>query len=300
MGMPKTKSSSKRKPAASDLSLDQAIKDLISDFPVDTWRFLLPDIAEKFGDPILWEILRSETRKTDYRKKGFVMDVPISYTFQGGESVTMVVLFEHWSTSKSVDILRTARYVLDLIVRFPEHHIIPVAVVTDSDPGKVPERLLLNDPMGGEPVLTFRHRVHKTAEEDLWQWQGKANVIAGGLFTLLKGELSKIEKAALGMDCLEKAGLSVEDEAKISTLLFRVGKLTEEEEREVMATRIKLPEAKIFTELRAEGKAEGKAEGVAFGERAKAVATARKLLEHGISWDIITDSTGIRPADLSK
>jgi hypothetical protein len=67
-----------------------------------------------------------------------------------------------------------------------------------------------------------------------------------------------------------------------------------------MATRIKLPEAKIFTELRAEGKAEGKAEGVAFGERAKAVATARKLLEHGISWDIITDSTGIRPADLSK
>ncbi|MBK8802970.1 MAG: hypothetical protein IPN71_13140 [Fibrobacteres bacterium] len=252
--MPKTKSSSKRKPATSDLSLDQAIKDLISDFPVDTWRFLLPEMAEKFGDPISWEILRSETRKTDYRKKGFVMDVPISYTFQGGESVTMVVLFEHWSTSKSVDILRTARYVLDLMVRFPDHHIIPVAVVTDSDPGKVSERLQLNDPMDSEPVLTFRHRVHKTAEEDLWNWRGKANVIAGGLFTLFKGELSKTEKAALGMDCLEKAGLSVEDEAKISTLLFRVGKLTEEEEREVMATRIKLPEAKIFTELRAEAK----------------------------------------------
>ena len=288
--MPQAKKPSKRGAATSDLSVDQAIKDLISDFPVDTWRFLLPDLAEKYGDPISWEILRSETRKTDYRKKGFVMDVPISYTFEGGESVTMVVLFEHWSTSKSVDILRTARYVLDLMVRFPGHHIIPVAVVTDSEPGPVPERVQLDHPMGSEPVLTFCHRVHKTAEEDLWKWRGKANVIAGGLFTLLKGELSKTEKAALGMDCLEKAGLSVEDEAKISTLMFRVGKLTEEEEREVMATRIKLPEAKIFTELRAEGKAEGK--------HAQALETARNLLEHGISWDIITDATGLKPADL--
>lgn len=292
MKLPKTRKPSKPNANSTGISLDQAIKDLISDFPADAWRFLLPDMAEKYGDPISWEVLRSETRKTDYRKKGFVMDVPILYTFEGGESVTMVVLFEHWSTSKSVDILRTARYVLDLMVRFPGHHIIPVAVVTDSEPGPVPERIQLDDPMGKEPVLAFCHRVHKTAEEDLGNWRGKANVIAGGLFTLLKGELSKTEKASLGMDCLEKAGLTVEDEAKIATLMLRVGKLTEEEEREVMATRIKLPEAKIFTELRAEG--------MAFGERAKAIATAQKLLEHGVSWDIITDSTGIRPADLKK
>lgn len=292
-GMPKPKSSSKRRAAATpDLSVDQAIKDLISDFPVDAWSFLVPDIADKYGTPVSWEVLRSETRKTDYRKKGFVMDVPISYTFDGGVSVTMVVLFEHWSTSKSVDILRTARYVLDLMVRFPGHHIIPVAVVTDSEPGPVPERIQLDDPMGREPVLAFWHRVHKTADEDLGRWRGKANVIAGGLFTLLKGEIPKTEKASLGMDCLERAGLSVEDEAKIATLMLRVGKLTEEEEREVMATRIKLPEAKIFTELRAKGKAEGK--------HAQAIETARHLLEHGISWEIITNSTGIRPADLNK
>ncbi len=302
------KSPSNRKRPPSDISVDQAIKDLISDFPVDAWRFLLPDLAEKYGDPLTWEILRSETRKTDFRRKGFVMDVPISYTFQGGEEVTMVVLFEHWSTSKSVDILRTARYVLDLMVRFPDHHIIPVAVVTDSEPGPVQERIQLDHPLGGEPILTFRHQVHKTVDQDLGLWRGKTNVIAGGLFTLLRGEISKTQKAALGMDCLEKAGLSVEDEAKISTLLFRVGKLTESEEREVMATRIKLPEAKIFTELRAEGraegravgKAEGKAEGIAEGVREKALADARKMLEHGIAWAIITDVTGIRPEDLSN
>ncbi|MBK9579820.1 MAG: hypothetical protein IPK50_16595 [Fibrobacterota bacterium] len=71
-----------------------------------------------------------------------------------------------------------------------------------------------------------------------------------------------------------------------------------------MATRIKLPEAKIFTELRAEGraegKAEGKAEGIAEGMREKALANTRKMLEHGIAWAIITDVTGIRPEDLQK
>jgi hypothetical protein len=271
-----------------DLSVDQAIKDLISDFPKDAWRFLLPDLAEKYGDPVEWKVERSETRKTDYRKKGFVMDVPITYSFPGGEAVTMVVLFEHWSTARSVDIHRTARYVLDLMVRFPGHYIIPVAVVTDMEPGPVPERIHLGQPMGGEPFLTFYQRVHKTAEEDLQKWRDKTNVIAGGLFTLLKGEQSKTEKAALGMDCLGKAGLSLEDQSKITALLFRVGKLTEEEEREIMATRIKLPEPKLFQELRAEGRTEGKLED------------ARKMLEHGIPWAVVTDVTGIKPADLQK
>lgn len=48
----------------------------------------------------------------------------------------------------------------------------------------------------------------------------------------------------------------------------------------------------FFKLLQAKGKAEG--------EHAKAIETARKFLEHGVSWDIITDSTGLRPADLKK
>ena len=42
--------------------------------------------------------------------------------------------------------------------------------------------------------------------------------------------------------------------------------------------------ARFFKLLKAEGKLE----------------TARKLLEHGVSWDIITSSTGTKPADLNK
>ncbi len=46
---------------------------------------------------------------------------------------------------------------------------------------------------------------------------------------------------------------------------------------------------------REEGREEGKTEA-----RLKALQGARKLLEHGISWEIITDSTGIKPEDLQS
>ena len=138
--------------------------------------------------------------------------------------------------------------------------------------------------MNPEPFLTFRQRIHKTVEEDLQKWRDKDNVIAGGLFTLLKGNESKSEKAALGMDCLGKASLSLEDQTKITALLFRVGKLTEEEERETMATRIKLPEPKIFNELRTEGKLED----------------IKRMLELNSPWEFITNVTQISQAEYER
>ncbi|QQS06487.1 MAG: hypothetical protein IPK50_06200 [Fibrobacterota bacterium] len=47
-----------------------------------------------------------------------------------------------------------------------------------------------------------------------------------------------------------------------------------------------------------EGKAEGLNEGELKGKRTQALADARKMREHGISWEIITDVTGIGPEDL--
>lgn len=49
-----------------------------------------------------------------------------------------------------------------------------------------------------------------------------------------------------------------------------------------------LPEPHFFKLLKNEGKSESKLD------------TARKLQEHGVSWEIITSSTGVKPADLKK
>lgn len=265
--------------------MDQAIKDLLTEFPLDAWRFLLPDLAERLGDPVAWEPIRSEARKYDLRKKGWVMDLPIRFSFPSGEALVVVVLIEHWATSGSVNLHRTARYVLDLMERFPDQAVVPVALVTDLKPGPVAERLRLEDLVDAEPVLTFRHRVQLVAHHDLTIWNDKTNVIAAALTVAMSGDMSHFDKARLGLLRLEDI-LNTEQMLKIAQLVFRVGKLDEEEQEDIMAAKSTLPEPKIFKMLRAEGKAEFSKE------------TARKLLEHGISWEIITSSTGIKPTDL--
>jgi predicted transposase YdaD len=39
-------------------------------------------------------------------------------------------------------------------------------------------------------------------------------------------------------------------------------------------------------------------QGIAAGIQAKALENARKLVEHGVSWEIITSATGVKPEDL--
>lgn len=284
---------SKRRPTAPDISLDQAIKDLLTRYPVDAWRFLLPDLARKLGNPVAWQVLRSETRKHDLKRKGYVMDLPIRYTFAGGKQLVAVVLIEHWATAKSVNLHRTAHYVLDLMEREPQTPVVPVALVTDLEPGEIPDGLRLGDLGGGDPVLTFRHRLQVVAHEDLSTWRRKSNVVASVLTLAMGGTLSKADKAWTAFLDLEKL-VDAEEVMRLSPLVFRVGKLDEEQREVIMATKSKLPEPRFFRELREDGVALGKAEG----ERVKALESARKLLEHGVAWDIITDSTGVKPADL--
>ena len=145
---------SKPSQAVLGISLDQSIKDLLSRYPVDAWRFLLPDLARKLGDPVSWEILRSETRKHNLHRKGYVMDLPIRYTFAKGKELVVVVLVEHWATSRSVNLHRTAHYVLDLMEREEGRAVVPVALVTDLHPGKIPQRLHMDELGGGEKAAS--------------------------------------------------------------------------------------------------------------------------------------------------
>lgn len=55
---------------------------------------------------------------------GQSMDLAIEYGFEKDQRV-LVVLVEHWSDADKLDLLRTARYYLDLCRRFPGHQILP-------------------------------------------------------------------------------------------------------------------------------------------------------------------------------
>src|SRR5574344_2587986 len=96
-------------PRTPRLSIDQGIKELIQLRPRDAFEFLLPDIHSVRGDPASWEFLSTQVRKKDLRGKGFTMDLCIRYAFPSGTPL-LLVLVEHWATSRSMALVRTAPY----------------------------------------------------------------------------------------------------------------------------------------------------------------------------------------------
>jgi len=116
-------------PRKARLSIDQGIKELLQLRPVDAFSFLLPDIHAKRGDPVRWEFPTTQVRKKDLQGKGYLMDLCIRYEFAQGEPV-LLMLVEHWSRARSMDLVRTAHYYLDLVERYPGNEIVPVALVT--------------------------------------------------------------------------------------------------------------------------------------------------------------------------
>lgn len=121
------------------------------------------------------------------------------------------------------------------------------------------------------------------AHEDLMHWHRRSNVVAAVLTMALRGTMPNADRARLAFLDLEKL-VDAEEVQRLSPLVFQVGKLDVEEQERIKAMKSTLPEPHFFKLLKAEGKME----------------TARKLMEHGVSWDIITSSTGLKPADLKK
>ena len=61
-----------------------------------------------------------------------------------------------------------------------------------------------------------------------------------------------------------------------------------------------LPKSKFMEMLEEDAKAAGLAEGIAKGKLASKLEYARKLVEHGVSWEIITSASGIKPGDILR
>ena len=263
-------------------NLDQGIKQLLKDHPVDTLEFLLPDASKTWGKPVSWEFLNTTARKHDLARKGYVMDLNIRYTF-AKRSVVLVVLIEHWATAQSVNLHRTAHYYLDLLERFPKDEVVPVALVTDLKPARIANSV--HSESRGRVWLHFETLVREVSRDEYSAWEGARNAIAQALRGAMAGPQSRAEKVFRGAEVL-KGMVPAGEFGNLFTLAAEVGKLTITEVEAYMKN----------SKLRSEALEWVKAEG----EREKALADARKMLEHGIAWDVITDVTGVKPADLKK
>jgi hypothetical protein len=281
-------------------SHDQAVKNLIKDYPVEALEFLASDVIEALGPPTGVEFLDPAVSKDDAAEPGpgQAMDLAIRYTFERNRGV-LLVLVEHWSDADKLDLLRTARYYLDLCRRFPDDEILPVALVDDDrtrDLNDAIERGAL-----GSPYFRFQTRIIQIPSLELDRFRKTANRVALSFLPNMRGDLDPVDRVievALAFRALSdpmgmrkffalwvvEAGLQIEQERELNR------KLKEMDMPEIITWWIQ--------EGLEKGRLEGREEGLEQGLRQKATEDARKMLEHGISWEIITDITGLRPEDL--
>lgn len=277
------------------LSIDQGIKELLQLRPRDTFAFLLSDAHAKRGDPLCWEFPATQVRKKDLRGKGYVMDLCIRYEFAEGSPI-LLVLVEHWSQARSMDLIRTAHYYLDLMERYPGEEIIPVALVTELEPHEIQDAVAGGG--NGEEFLRFRTRVMQLATEPAKHWAATANLVALTMLLAMQDAWHDAQGLLAAADAFQ-GGASDEELPLLYPLFVAVGKLDEDEEETIMSYLSSMPKTKAQLKVEEKARAEGIEQGLERGIRTSKLEDARKMREHGIEWSIVTDITGITPKDLA-
>jgi hypothetical protein len=287
-------------PPQDPFSHDQAVKNLIKDYPEEALEFLAFDVVSVRGRPIEVEFLDTAVAKDDVAEPGpgQAMDLAIRFGFASGRGV-LFVLVEHWSNADRLDLLRTARYYLDLCRRFPDDEILPIALVDDDRPRELLDTV--DRGAMGESHLRFRTRIVQVPALRLDQFRKTANRVALSFTPNMAGAFNRVDQVM-------KVAFSFRDLGDLAGFrkhfAFWVveGRLKLDEQRDVKQRLKEADMPEIMDWFRQEGielgKAEGLAEGMAEGMRRKALDDARKLREHGVSWEIITSATGIRPEEI--
>ncbi len=288
--------------------LDQSVKELLKSYPVDTLEFLLPEIIQERGRPLSWQFHDTNARKHDLSDKGFVMDVNIRYTFQKG-SVVLVVLIEHWSTARSVDLYRTAHYYLDLLKRFPKEEVIPIALITALKPAKI--RDTLHAQSRGRTWLHFETIIREVSREEASSWQAAKNVLGWILCGAMAGQQSRSEKVFGGAMRFKEA-ISPAEMWRLFPLMAEIGKLKLDEVEELRkrgsmvysevaawmeAQAVAVGEAKGLEIGEAKGLAIGEARGEARGRLEGKLEAVQRMLELNSPWEFISNVTGISQAE---
>ncbi len=331
---------------APPFSHDAAVKNLLRTYPDEALEFLAQDITTSRGMPTSWDILDTGVLKDDTAEPGpgMAMDLAIRYNFHEG-SPLLLVLVEHWSDAARLDLLRTARYYIDLRRRFPSDEILPISLVDDNIARPLEDTW--RDHASGTLHFHFHTRIVQIPALAMDAYRHTRNRVALSFTPNMSGCDDPVEQIFQ----VTAAFHDREDMAGVRTFFaFWVveGRLNAMDQRR-LNNRLKENEMPVIMEwLHQEGlekgllkgmqqgleegmvtgMARGMARGLAHGMekgieqgieqgiekgiergieqgrtegvRRKALEDARRLRDHGVSWDIITDVTGLTPPDLEE
>ncbi|MEK7393291.1 MAG: hypothetical protein AAB214_12075, partial [Fibrobacterota bacterium] len=127
-------------------------------------------------------------------------------------------------------------------------------------------------------------------------WGHARNVVAITLLMAMGGLMSRQNRLGAVIDFFLQH--DEEETRHLFPLLTQVGRFTDEEHAMTIKYLTKLPKPLFMTMMEEQAKSEGKVVGLEEGQRIQALESARKMREHGITWDIVTDVTGVKPGQI--
>lgn len=286
--------------ASEQFSHDQAVKNLIKSYPIEALEFLAEDVVQAYGTPVEVEFLDTSVVKDDVAEPGpgQAMDLAIRFGFADGRHMVFV-LVEHWSNADKLDLLRTARYYLDLCRRYIGEEVLAIALVDDDRPRELADTVE-RGALGLRHFL-FHTRIIQIPALSLEKYRDTANRVALSFSPNMAGA-DAVEQVLRVTVVFQELGDTM-GVCKFFAFWIVEGRLMLEEQREVKQRLKEMDMPEIMEWFKQEGIEEGIErgieQGIQQGMRASKLEDARKMLERGCDWEFITSINGIKPEDLA-
>jgi hypothetical protein len=270
-----------------EISEDRGFKALVASYPVEAIEVFVPELLAERGRPVTTTVLQQESALPDLADTSRFLDVALLATWADGTQ-TVILLVEHWSQARKVDLVRVNWYVADLALRHRPAAVFPVVLVTDPGTRAIPARWTMT--VAGVTTSALRVRVYRVTAAELPRLRLLQNRVAAVLTILDMRDAVDAVIAAL-----EQMARSPGPFDDLTRFLPFVVKLARMPESDRPRFRRKLEEAGMVNvallmeeEARAKGLAEGLAEGLAKGQAETSnrmshvmLATLRNLIDRG-------------------
>jgi hypothetical protein len=272
-------------PDASDVTEDRGLKALFTTYPTDTVRTLLPELVAKNGDPVRVEALAQELPLPDLSDPSRFLDMALRCTWADGTR-SVIVLVEHWSEARKVQMKRVLLYLADLALRNLDADVLPVILVTDPKDQEVPEELRIE--RDGALWLYMKVRVVRVTPTDLPRLRSLQSMVSSVLATLALRQVVEdaVEVTLEALRLMAAVNAPLDDLRRFLPLTQKFAKLRDSDEPRFRQRLREEPTMgnvldDIWTEAATKGEAQGIAKGKAEGkaEAARAmVASIRRLV----------------------
>lgn len=259
-----------------DISEDRGFKALFSAYPQETIEVFAPELLTERGKPAAVTVLQQESVLPDLGDTSRFLDIALLATWLDG-SHAVILLVEHWSEARKVDLRRVNWYVADLALRHPHVAVFPVVLVTDPSPRAVLDRWEMS--VAGMVTVSLQVRVYRVTPLELPRLRSLQSRVAA-ILTILAVQ-DAVEAVAAALEHMARSPGPLDDLERFLPFAMKLARM---QESDAPRFRRRLEEAgmvNVLTELKEEARAEARAEALAQASRAT-VASVHRLVDRGV------------------